>query len=673
MVFSIVAILGVSSYINMNSLSNKFAESIFHKFETSARGLGESIAAQIYERYGDVQAFAFNPSVKSLNPELIQNSLDYYVALYGIYDLIVVVDRNGHLVSSNSKDVAGKTVQYTALQTVNFKNESWFKAVISGQSTEDKENNYSGTFIEDFIDDPLMKAAFGENRYGSSFSSAIKNEKGEIIGVISNRAGKRWFEAEVENLYERLHREGFVDLELTVTNGKGQPISYASTDKDGKLQILTDPNRILSEDFVGGMNEAGKVYAARGSGGMISRADDSATDVIGFHKINSKKWISSMGWGTWVHDEAADALKDKYQADKQFYFIFSICLFISIAFALWFAIAISKSIADATLILSKNSDEVSEASIQIASGATELSESATEQAAALQETVAAVDEIGAMVEKNTEATQRSMSVSQQSKYAAEKGQQIMSQMLSAIDDIDGSNDEVSSQIEHSNRQLSEITKLINEIGNKTKVINEIVFQTKLLSFNASVEASRAGEYGKGFAVVADEVGNLAKMSGTAAKEITTLLDESVVKVNAIATETKERVEKLMFTSKQKIKIGADKASDCRHALEEILANVQSVDTLISEISVASSEQSSGIREISKAIGQLEQVTQQNSTVAQKSSVSAEQLRGQAEILNSIVVQLVTIVNGRANVDSNLNSSAEDQSQSEIIRDQRLVG
>lgn len=100
-------------------------------------------------------------------------------------------------------------------------------------------------------------------------------------------------------------------------------------------------------------------------------------------------------------------------------------------------------------------------------------------------------------------------------------------MIHSITEISESNDRIMSQVADGNRKISEIVQVISEIGNKTKVINDIVFQTKLLSFNASVEAARAGEHGKGFAVVAEEVGNLAQMSGNAAKEISDMLNGSV--------------------------------------------------------------------------------------------------------------------------------------------------
>lgn len=119
-------------------------------------------------------------------------------------------------------------------------------------------------------------------------------------------------------------------------------------------------------------------------------------------------------------------------------------------------------------------------------------------------------------------------------------------MLNSIDEISQSNDSIADQTRQNNEKINEIVKLISDIGNKTKVINEIVFQTKLLSFNASVEAVRVGEYGKGFAVVAEEVGNLAnKMSGNAAKEISSLLDESQRKTAQIVKETESKVDELI--------------------------------------------------------------------------------------------------------------------------------
>jgi methyl-accepting chemotaxis protein len=218
-------------------------------------------------------------------------------------------------------------------------------------------------------------------------------------------------------------------------------------------------------------------------------------------------------------------------------------------------------------------------------------------------------------------------------------------MMKAIGDINTSNIGIMDQINMTNKEIENIVTIINEIGTKTKVINDIVFQTKLLSFNASVEAARAGEQGKGFAVVAEEVGNLAAMSGAAALEISNMLDGSIKTVESIVRESKEKIGKLVLVGKEKIDIGTKIARECEEVLSEIVASVASVSKIVSEISTASQEQAQGVHEITKAVAQLDQVTQQNTANSSESANAAGTLSGQAEMLNSLVRQLVITVDG----------------------------
>jgi methyl-accepting chemotaxis protein len=188
--------------------------------------------------------------------------------------------------------------------------------------------------------------------------------------------------------------------------------------------------------------------------------------------------------------------------------------------------------------------------------------------------------------------------------------------------------------------------VISDIGDKTKVINDIVFQTKLLSFNASVEAARAGEQGKGFAVVAEEVGNLARMSGNAAKEISDMLDQSILKVRTIVQETKSSVQNLVEQGKSKVASGSEIAKECGHVLEEIVVSVSTVSRMSGEISVASSEQAQGVQEITKAVHQLDEVTQKNSATTHETATAAQHLASQADSLKHIVENLVMTVDGK---------------------------
>lgn len=207
--------------------------------------------------------------------------------------------------------------------------------------------------------------------------------------------------------------------------------------------------------------------------------------------------------------------------------------------------SVTKTIDEVISSLSENSSQVTAAAGQIAASSEELSQSVTEQAASLEETAASIEEMSSMVQKNASNAQEATDLANGSRDNANKGQQVVVNMIHAIDDINTSNKNIMLQINESNQQISEIVNVIKEIATKTKVINDIVFQTKLLSFNASVEAARAGEQGKGFAVVAEEVGSLAQMSGNAADEISVLLDNSIHKVDSIVRSTQEKVEVLI--------------------------------------------------------------------------------------------------------------------------------
>lgn len=306
---------------------------------------------------------------------------------------------------------------------------------------------------------------------------------------------------------------------------------------------------------------------------------------------------------------------------------------------------VSKAIDQVISHLTDNSNQVTSAAHQIAQSSEELSQAATEQSASLEETSASIEEMNSMVQKNADNAKKTSEISEHSKGSAGRGKEVVQDMIKAIHEINASNESIQESINESNKKISEIVDVITEIGNKTKVINDIVFQTKLLSFNASVEAARAGEHGKGFAVVAEEVGNLAAMSGNAAKEITSMLDESILKVQNIVSETKTQIEILIKDGKSKVETGTKIAQECGTVLDDIVMNIGNVNQMSEEISVACQEQAQGVNEITKAMAQLDQVTQTNAATSEEAAQAAEELSAQAESLRSMVMVLVETVKG----------------------------
>ncbi len=252
--------------------------------------------------------------------------------------------------------------------------------------------------------------------------------------------------------------------------------------------------------------------------------------------------------------------------------------------------------------LTEGSEQVASASSQVSAASQSLAEGATEQAAGLEETSSSLEEMSSMTKQNSDNAQQANSLSDETKSSADNGMQAMQKMNSAIQDIQKSSDETA--------------KII-------KVIDEIAFQTNLLALNAAVEAARAGEAGKGFAVVAEEVRNLAMRSAEAAKDTSNMIEESV----------------------KNSKNGVEIAEEVGKVLDDIVNGVGKTSELISEIAAASQEQTQGIEQVNTAVAQMDKVTQQNAANAEESASASEELNGQAESMNSVVDNLIELVEG----------------------------
>ena len=295
--------------------------------------------------------------------------------------------------------------------------------------------------------------------------------------------------------------------------------------------------------------------------------------------------------------------------------------------------------------LNANSGRLAQAAQQIVQSSKNLSKASAEQTHSLERTSSSVREMDIMVRKTADNAKKASDLSTVSQKVANHGQEVVQDMISTIKDINIANNKIMQKIDESNEQISDIVKVISEIGEKTKVINDIVLQTKLLSFNASVEAARAGDNGKGFAVVAEEVRNLAQMSGSAAREIEFIISQSVHKVEAIVGETKAKVQRLVVEGNSVVELGEKVAGQCGQALGEIVSNVTTVNQMAVDISKSSSEQALGIEEIMKAVNDLDRVTLENTAVSVEVARVGDELSKEAGGLRGTVSILLQAING----------------------------
>ncbi|QDZ26915.1 methyl-accepting chemotaxis protein [Noviherbaspirillum sp. UKPF54] len=238
-------------------------------------------------------------------------------------------------------------------------------------------------------------------------------------------------------------------------------------------------------------------------------------------------------------------------------------------------------------------ETIATASSQIASGNMDLSARTETQASSLEETASSMEELTSTVKQNADSAVQANRLAMSASEVAVKGGAVVSQVVDTMGSINES-----------------AKKIVDIIG----VIDSIAFQTNILALNAAVEAARAGEQGKGFAVVATEVRQLAQRSAAAAKEIKSLIDDSVEKVDT----------------------GAKLVDQAGATMQEIVDSVKRVTDIMGEISVASKEQTDGIEQVNQAIAQMDEVTQQNAALVEEAAAAAASLQEQAVNLSHVV-------------------------------------
>ena len=240
--------------------------------------------------------------------------------------------------------------------------------------------------------------------------------------------------------------------------------------------------------------------------------------------------------------------------------------------------------------ISAVTDEVGHTAGEVSASTTNLSQRTEEQAASLEQTSAAMEEISATVKKSAESAQHASEVAANAREMADRGGEVVMQAV---------------------RAMAEIAASSGKISDIIGVIDEIARQTNLLALNAAVEAARAGEAGRGFAVVASEVRSLAQRSSQAAKDIADLITSSSGQVQS----------------------GVELVNRAGSSLTDIVESIRKVVEIVSDISAASAEQSTGLDQINTAVAQMDELTQQNSALVEQNASSAKALEQQSQAMN----------------------------------------
>ena len=446
----------------------------------------------------------------------------------------------------------------------------------------------------------------------NEFESFLNNSHGNIIPNLQALAEQRQarnaydyqlFAAMSMKAPEKREERLKIAREAVETYNKAFD-DYASTPFTPEMEKAFEPAKAVRDEYIKLLQDNIELVS-RGTPEAFEKAQaqmDGRLWEIGtiMHKMSS---TSTLYYNDAAATDAKNAKAAASRIDTMTLLVTLASTFAIMGILLWIAARISSSVSAIASNLSQAGGQVAAAVEQLNEAGNALSHSSTEAAASLEETVAALEEMSSMVQMNSDNAKQAAALSASSRESAEQGEKEIQNLITSM------------------TRISESSKKIEEI---IHVIDDIAFQTNLLALNAAVEAARAGEQGKGFAVVAEAVRSLAQRSAASAKDISSLIKDSVAQIEE----------------------GSSTADKSGTALATIVNSIKKVADLNNEIAAASAEQTTGIQQIGKAMNQLDQASQSNAASAEEIAATSGEISNLAITAQTLTVELNETVMGK---------------------------
>lgn len=649
-------------------VAKKVSKNLGDALANDAAGTAHRISANLFERYGDVQAFALNPAAadpsnwgKFDETSPLVNSMNAYVRLYGMYSLTLLVDNTGKVVAVNSRDAAGHPIDTESIRNTNFASADWFRDAVAGRFYEGPDSTITGTVVTDFHQNEEVAQVYRNGGTCIAFAAPVKNSKGEVIGVWRNIASTDFIAAILLDVRLEARESGEMSTEVSIVDREGRiwlntegAEKIADTVRDGKENLITQKS------------EAAILALQDQSGFLFDQKDTDSNRslAIGYNGRHPDQGFSGMQWGVLLHVDDAEARALEYALVQTIGIGLVVAGFICIGGVILstrFLLAPIRDMAnrmreiamgdgDLTQRMDENrGDEMGDVArsfniftesmrkviANVLESATEVAAAATQIAATTESLANGINsqqsktaQISAAVEESTSSTREVARQAHDATSAATAAGQEAASGGREVEQTVGVIERVASEVEAVAAAIEALGGRSEEIGTIVGVISDIAEQTNLLALNAAIEAARAGEHGRGFAVVADEVRKLAERTQSATSEI-------AQSIKAIQTDTSSAVERMKIGNEE-VRGSVTQARKAGETLGRIVHSSSDVSERIKAIAASAEQQTQAIEEISSAVTGIAEITNQFSSSSVETVQATSALSQKAEVLQNLV-------------------------------------